>query len=171
MNDVMIPEHLKPSGIIERAKITPEMSNGIEVDSAVAAAQALMEKTTLVKVDNKTVELAYALGVTFETLGVLRIGRGSSLMNQQALTNTVIKLNSAIENATSDDQKAKLSYCLAYVSDKLAKVTKQMSDTEQESKAMEGSHGPGRRRSSFIPGTHVTATNVQIVNGAPTPQT
>lgn len=168
MSDIQLPEDLRPSRPLEVATIATDVPGLITMDNALKLSDEILEKVGLAKVDTHMARLVHALGVQYETLGVLRSSRGTSLMNQQAMLNGVIAMNKAMDESTDLEFKSKMAYALGYMGEKLAKVTKALNETEEEHKIVqEGS--TGKRRTSFIPGATINAENVQIVNAPQKP--
>lgn len=169
MSEIKIPESLLPSGSINLVTVKPDVGsiNPEEVTESLARMETMLIASGVVTASRQMMTLIHSLGVDAEKVGILKLSRGSGILNHQAVLSILIKMSQAADKATDDNLVAKLGYAIGYVSEKLSKLSKTMNESEVEAKSADDTNSSAaRRRRTFQPGTVVNAQNVQILNGA-----
>lgn len=134
MNAIQIPESLTPDAV-EQAKVAAKISP-MAIDRSLSKMEELLGQSGMVKIGMPVVRLIHSLGVEAETVGVLTLTRGYGIMTHQALLNSMQKLAQVMERAQDDALVTKAGYAIGYVSGQMGKLSKSMTEAENDDKEL-----------------------------------
>lgn len=146
MHPTEIPDKIKPENPedgIELPVAVPELTDSIK-DVAALSKQMGMDF-----IDGATVRRLRQAGVALDSIGMMKMTRGTLFLTQQGLLHVNSQLIAAVGRAENDELRAKYAMTMGYISEKIMRVSKEIregSDAQDGEKPL-----PGKYK-SFQPG-------------------